>query len=181
MKTAVMGELSETRVASPGGVAYDGPMRGDAEIIELLNEILTSELTAINQYFIHYRMLENQGYKRLAKQKREESIEEMKHADEVIERILFLDGVPNMQRLFPVRVGEEPVEMHKLDLQLELEQRDRLVRGIALATTKGDHGTRHLLEKILENEEDAIDWLETQLHLIEELGRERYLAEHIHD
>jgi bacterioferritin len=168
-------------VASPLRVAYDAVMRGDAEIIELLNEILTSELTAINQYFIHYRMLDNQGYKRLAKQKREESIEEMKHADDVIQRILFLDGVPNMQRLFSVRVGEEPVEMHKLDLAVETEQRERLARGIALANTKGDHGTRHLLEEILKNEEESIDWLETQLHLIQELGRERYLAEQMHD
>jgi bacterioferritin len=170
-------QIAIGEVASPLPVAYDAGMRGDAEIIELLNEVLTSELTAINQYFIHYRMLENQGYKRLSKQKREESIEEMKHADEVIERILFLNGVPNMQRLFSVRVGEEPVEMHKLDLAVETEQRDRLARGIALSTAKGDHGTRHLLEEILNNEEESIDWLETQLHLIEELGRERYLAE----
>src|SRR5688572_7504526 len=117
-------------------------MRGDSEIIELLNEVLTSELTAINQYFIHAKMLSNMGYKRLAKQKREESIEEMHHADEVIERVLFLEGVPNMQRLFPVRVGEEPVEMHKLDLAVEVEARDRLNRGIALAVTKADNGTR---------------------------------------
>ena len=92
-------------------------MRGDPEIIDALNAILTSELTAINQYFIHFRMLENWGYKRIAKKKREESIEEMKHADRVIDRILYLDGVPNMQRLSPVRVGEEPVEMHRLDLE----------------------------------------------------------------
>jgi bacterioferritin len=156
-------------------------MRGDSEIIELLNEVLTAELTAINQYFIHAKMLHNFGYKRLAKQKREESIEEMRHADQVIERILFLEGVPNMQRLFPVRVGEEPVEMHKIDLELEKDARERLVRGIALANTKNDHGSRHLLEGILHNEEDAIDWLETQLHLIEELGRERYLAEQMHE
>ena len=156
-------------------------MRGDDEIIELLNEILTAELTAINQYFIHAKMLDNFGYKRLASKKREESIEEMKHADEVIERILYLDGVPNMQRLFPVKVGEEPVEMHKLDLQLEVDAVGRLNRGIALTTSKGDNGTRLLFEKILENEEDAIDFLETELHLIGELGRERYLAEQMKD
>jgi len=126
-------------------------------------------------------MLENFGYERLAKQKREESIEEMKHADEVIERILFLEGVPNMQRLFPVRVGEEPVEMHKLDLELELSARERLTRGIVLTNQKNDHGTRQLFEKILKNEEEAIDWLETQLHLIQELGREKYLAEQMKD
>ena len=156
-------------------------MRGDPEILELLNEVLTSELTAINQYFIHAKMLDNFGYKRLASKKREESIEEMKHADEVIERILYLDGVPNMQRLFPVKVGEEPVEMHKLDLQLEVDAVGRLNRGIALTTGKGDNGTRLLFEKILENEEDAIDFLETELHLIGELGRERYLAEQMKD
>ena len=156
-------------------------MRGDPEILELLNEVLTSELTAINQYFIHAKMLDNFGYKRLASKKREEAIEEMKHADEVIERILYLDGVPNMQRLFPVKVGEEPVEMHKLDLQLEVDAVGRLNRGIALTTSKGDNGTRLLFEKILENEEDAIDFLETELHLIGELGRERYLAEQMKD
>jgi bacterioferritin len=155
-------------------------MRGDPEILELLNEVLTSELTAINQYFIHYRMLENFGYERLAKKKKEESVEEMHHADEIIKRILFLDGVPNMQRLAPVRVGEEPIEMHKVDLLLEKEAVDRLNRGIALAVAKGDNGTRALLEGILKNEEDAVDWLETHLGLVEQLGRERYLAEQMH-
>ncbi|HVJ15924.1 MAG TPA: bacterioferritin [Polyangiaceae bacterium] len=156
-------------------------MRGDADVIELLNEVLTAELTAINQYFIHAKMLKNFGYKRLAKQKWDESIEEMKHADEIIDRILFLEGVPNMQRLFPVKVGEEPVEMHKIDLELELAARERLTRGIVLTNQKNDHGTRHLLEKILHNEEEAIDWLETQLHLIAELGRENYLTEQMKD
>ncbi len=154
-------------------------MRGDPEIIELLNEVLTAELTAINQYFIHYRMLDNFGYDRLAKKKREESIEEMHHADEVIERILFLDGLPNMQRLSPVRVGEEPIEMHDLDLAVELDALARLNRGVALAVAKGDNGTRALLEKILRSEEESIDWLETQLSLVKTLGRERYLAEQI--
>ncbi len=156
-------------------------MRGDSEIIELLNEVLTSELTAINQYFIHYRMLENFGFSLLAKKKKEESIEEMQHADKIISRILFLEGVPNMQRLFPVRVGEEPVEMHKLDLEVEKEAVARLNRGIALAVAKGDNGTRALLESILENEEDAVDWLETHLSLVETLGRERYLAQQLHE
>jgi bacterioferritin len=155
-------------------------MRGDPEVVELLNEVLTSELTAVNQYFIHYRMLENFGYERLSKKKREESIEEMQHADAVIQRILFLEGVPNMQRLFPVRVGEEPIEMHKVDLAVEKEAVERLNKGIALATQKGDNGTRALLEKILKNEEDAVDWLETQLTLVDQIGRERYLAEQMH-
>src|SRR6186713_3466310 len=106
-------------------------MNGDPRIIEFLNEVLTSELTAINQYFIHYKMLENWGYKRLAKVKREESIEEMKHADEVIERILYLGGVPNLQRLGSVKVGENPVEMHEVDLQLEMAAVERFNRGVA--------------------------------------------------
>ena len=172
-----MGSLPETWARNSASIP---PMRGDPQVIELLNEVLTSELTAVNQYFIHYRMLENFGYQRLAKKKREESIEEMRHADEVIERILYLEGVPNMQRLFPVRVGEEPVEMHKLDLDVEKEAVDRLNRGIALAVSKSDNGTRALLEQILKNEEEAVDWLETQLSLIETLGKERYLAEQMH-
>lgn len=156
-------------------------MRGDAEILDALNEILTSELTAINQYFIHYKMCENWGYKRLAKKKREESIEEMKHADKVIERILYLGGVPNMQRLSPVRVGEEPIEMHKLDLTLELEAVTRLNRIIQLCLAKNDGGTRDLVEKILSEEEDAIDWLEAQLHQLADMGRENYLAQQLEE
>jgi bacterioferritin len=156
-------------------------MKGDADVIDFLNELLTHELTAINQYFIHSKMCENWGYHRIAKKKREESIEEMHHADWVIERVLFLDGVPNMQRLGPVRVGEDAVEQHKLDLELELEARTRLNRGIALAVAKSDNGTRALLEKILHEEEDGIDWLEQQLHVIGEIGKERYLAEQLGD
>ncbi len=156
-------------------------MKGDPKLIELLNEVLTSELTAINQYFIHAKMLKNWGYPRLAAKKREESIEEMKHADSVIERILYLDGVPNMQRLSPVRVGEDPVEQHEVDLALELDAVARLNRGIALARDLGDNGTKALLQNILVEEEDAIDWLETQLGLIKQLGKENYLAEQIHD
>jgi len=155
-------------------------MKGDSKIIEALNEILTSELTAINQYFVHAKMCQNWGYQKLAAKKREESIEEMKHADEVIDRILFLDGVPNMQRLNPVKVGEEPVEQHQVDLELELDARKRLNDGIALCRDKADNGTRELLERILKDEEDSIDWLESQLHLVKEVGRERYLAEQIH-
>jgi bacterioferritin len=156
-------------------------MRSDPEIIAALNDILSSELAAINQYFIHFRMLENWGYKRLAKKKREESIEEMKHADRVIARILYLDGVPNMQRLPPVRVGEEPIEMHRVDLELEMEAVERLNRTIALCTSKGDGGTRELIESLLKEEEDSVDWLETQLHLVGDIGRERYLAQQMHD
>jgi bacterioferritin len=152
-------------------------MQGDKEILVALNDILTSELTAINQYFIHYKMLENWGYLRLGQKKREESIEEMKHADKIIERILFLDGVPNLQRLSPVRVGEEPIEMHKLDLDLEREAVARLNQAIALCLDKKDAGTREMLEALLEDEEDSIDWLEAQLYIVKDIGRERYLAE----
>ena len=154
-------------------------MKGDAKIIEALNDVLTAELTAINQYFVHAKMCENWGYQRLAAKKREESMEEMKHADDVIERILFLDGIPNMQRLSPVRVGEEPIEQHKLDLELELDAVKRLNTGIALCRDKSDNGTRELFDKILLEEEDSVDWLEAQLHLVDQVGRERYLAEQI--
>jgi bacterioferritin len=156
-------------------------MQGNPKIIELLNEVLTSELTAINQYFVHYKMCQNWGYSRLAHKKREESVEEMKHADLVIERILFLQGVPNLQRLNPVRVGEDPAEQHRLDLALELDAVTRLNAGIALATEHGDNGTRSLLERILVNEEESVDWLETNLHLISELGVTAYLAEQMKD
>lgn len=154
-------------------------MRGDPEVIELLNELLTSELTAINQYFLHAKMLGNMGYPRLAHKKREESIEEMKHADRVIDRILYLEGVPNVQRLFPIRVGEDGEEMHRCDLALEEEAVARLNRGVALATAKSDAGTRTLLEEILVEEEEAVDWLTAQLRLIATLGKERYLAEQL--
>jgi bacterioferritin len=154
-------------------------LKGNAKIIEVLNDILTSELTAINQYFIHHKMCENWGYARLAKHKREDSIEEMKHADDVIERILFLEGVPNMQRLENVRVGEDPIEQHKLDLELEYAAVKRLNDAIALAREKGDNGTEELLDSILRDEEEGVDWLEAQLHLVEEVGKQAYLAEMI--
>ena len=155
-------------------------MQGQANIIEALNGVLTAELTAINQYFIHHRMCSNWGYEKLSSKKREESIEEMKHADRVIERILFLEGIPNMQRLSPVRVGEDPVEQHRLDLEVEIEAVTNLNNGVALAREAGDNGTRELLEEILTNEEESVDWLEAQLYLVEKLGAENYLAEQIH-
>ena len=154
-------------------------MKGDADVIELLNEVLTSELTAINQYFIHSKMCADWGFNVIADKKRHESIEEMKHAEWVIDRILLLEGVPNMQRLNPVRVGENVPEQHRADLELELDARDRLNRGIMMAREKRDANTAELLERILANEEEGIDWLETQLHLIETIGAERYLAEQL--
>ncbi len=156
-------------------------MKGDEKVIELLNEVLTAELTAINQYFIHAKMLANWGYRRLAAYKRKESIEEMRHADEVIDRILYLEGVPNMQRLNPVRVGENILEIHTVDLALEVEAVSRLNRGIAATTAAADNGTRALFEKILKEEEEAVDWLEAHLGMIAELGKERYLAQMIGD
>ncbi|MEZ4281743.1 MAG: bacterioferritin [Myxococcota bacterium] len=156
-------------------------MRSDPAIIMALNEILTAELTGINQYFVHHKMCTNWGYAKLSKKKREESIDEMRHADRVIERILYLDGIPNMQRMNPVRVGEDPIEQHKLDLELEKEAVVRLNKGIALAREKADNGTRELLESILVDEEESVDWHETQLHLVNDLGRERYLAQMIHE
>jgi bacterioferritin len=156
-------------------------MQGDPQILDALNSILTAELTAINQYFIHHKMCDNWGYKRLSAKKRSESIEEMKHAEQVIERILFLDGVPNMQRLSPVRVGENAAEQHEVDLALELEAVKRLNDAIRLCSDKGDNGTRELLERILIEEEEGIDWLEAQLHLIQEIGKAAYLAEQLRD
>jgi len=156
-------------------------MRGDPAVIEALNDVLTAELTAINQYFIHHKMCENWGYQRLAKKKYEESIGEMKDADAVIERILYLEGVPNMQRLNPVRVGEDPIEQHKLDLAVETEAIQRLNAGIALCRDRGDNGSRELLVHILTGEEEGAEWLEAQLHIVEEIGKEQYLAEQIHD
>ncbi len=152
-------------------------MQGDDEIIELLNEVLTAELTAINQYFVDAKMLANWGYERLAAKLREESIDEMRDADRLIERVLYLDGVPNLQRLGSVRVGEDVPEKLRLALDLEREAIERLNRGIALCTAKADNGSRDLLEEILGGEEEHADWLETQLELIRQVGEQNYLAQ----
>jgi len=156
-------------------------VKGNAKLIEMLNDVLTSELTGINQYFVHAKMCQNWGYRRLAAHSRNESLGEMKHADAVIERILYLDGVPNMQRLGKVRVGETVPEQLKLDLALEVDAVQRLNKGVALAVEVGDNGSRELLEKILVSEEEHIDWLEAQLDLIKHVGVENYLAQQIHD
>ena len=156
-------------------------MQGDQEIVEFLNEALTAELTAINQYFIHAKMCENWGYERLAKRSYDESIDEMKDAEKVIERILYLEGVPNLQRLGNVLVGETVPEQHRLDLDLERAAIERYNRGIALARDKGDNGTAELLEDLLTGEEDHADWLEAQISLIGQVGLENYLAQHIHE
>ena len=154
-------------------------MRGNEAVLELLNEVLTAELTAINQYFVDSKMMANWGYARLAAHVRADSIDEMGDAEKLIERILYLDGVPNLQRLGSVRVGETVTEKLTLALRLETEAIERLNPGIALCTQVGDNGSRELLEVILAGEEEHADWLETQLHMINEIGEAHYLAQQI--
>jgi bacterioferritin len=156
-------------------------MKGQAKLIEALNEILTGELTAINQYFIHAKMCDNWGYQRLAHKVREESMGEMKHADELIERILFLEGVPNMQRLDKVRVGETVREQFQLDLKLEQAAVARFNKAIALCVDLGDNTSRELLAGMLHSEEEHVDWLESQLELVEQVGEQNYLAQQIRE
>ena len=154
-------------------------MKGHDKVIELLNEVLTSELTAINQYFVHAEMCENWGYARLMKIIRKHSIGEMKHAEEIIERVLFLEGIPNVQRLGKISIGEDVPEILKLDLELEMEALPRLNKGIETCRELGDNNSRHLLEDILHEEEDHVDWLEAQLALVEQVGVQNYLAQQI--
>jgi bacterioferritin len=156
-------------------------MQGNDDIIELLNDVLTAELTAINQYFIDAKMLANWGIDRLADKFREDSIDEMKDADALIDRILYLEGMPNLQRLGTVRVGETAVEKLTLALDVEREAIQRLNRGIGLCTTVADHGSRELLEKILAGEEEHADWLESQLEAINQVGEQNYLSQQLHD
>ena len=151
-------------------------MKGNDEVILVLQDVLAAELTAINQYFIHARMCENWRYKRLADHIFKESMGEMKHAQAVINRILYFDGAPNMQRYMKINVGRNVPEMHQLDLQVEYDAVARLNVGVELTRAKGDNGTRALLEEILKEEESHIDWLEAQLHQIKEMGYERYLS-----
>jgi bacterioferritin len=156
-------------------------MKGDAKIIDLLNEVLTGELTAVNQYFLHARMCRNWGYKQLNEHIYKESIDEMKHADKLIERILFLDGLPNVQRLGKVLIGTTPVEILKNDLALEMQAIPMLNRHIATCRDAGDHGTEELLRNSLVAEEEHVDWLEAQLNLVTQLGDANYLAQQIRD
>jgi bacterioferritin len=156
-------------------------MKGDDGVIELLNEVLTAELTSVNQYFVDAKMAGNWGYARLAKHFRDESIGEMKDADALIERILYLEGMPNLQRLGTVRVGETIPEKLQLALELERDSIARLNTGVAHCVEQSDIGSRVLLEEILEGEEHHADWLETQLELIRQVGEAPYLAEQIHD
>ncbi|MEV7012404.1 bacterioferritin [Streptosporangium sp. NPDC051022] len=151
-------------------------MQGDKQIIELLNEQLTAELTAINQYFLHAKMQENWGYTRLAKYTREESIDEMRHAEKLTDRILFLEGLPNYQRLGTLHIGQTVEEQLRADLNIELEVVGRLKPAIILMREKGDATSARIFEEILEDEERHIDYLETELGLIESLGIQLYLA-----
>jgi bacterioferritin len=156
-------------------------VRGSPAIIELLNDVLTNELTSVNQYFLDAKMCENWGYARLAEKFRHESIEEMKDADKLIERILYLDGHPNVQRLGTVRIGENVPEKLALALELEKNAIDRLNAGIALCVADGDNGSRELLDDILTGEEEHADWIETQLELISQVGDAHYLAQQIRE
>jgi bacterioferritin len=154
-------------------------MKGNQEVIALLNEVLCAELTAINQYFIHGMMCKNWHYKKLAEIGRKESIEEMEHAQVIIDRILYLDGVPNMQKYMKVNVGKTIPEQFDFDLELERGAVERYNRGIELAREKGDNGTRAILEKLLSQEEDHIDWLEGQIKQIQDMGLDNYLAQQV--
>jgi bacterioferritin len=156
-------------------------MEGDPRIIDLLNQMLRKELTGINQYFIHSRMCENWGYKRLEKVDYDESIEEMKHADRLIKRILFLEGVPNLSDYDRILVGPNVREQFDNDLALEMAALAVMRRGVQLCLEAGDHGTRELLEQMIEDEERHVNWLEAQKHTIREVGYENYLAQQIHD
>src|SRR4051812_26114805 len=154
-------------------------MQGKPDIITLLNLVLTGELTAINQYFVHAKMCQNWGYQRLYEHIRKESIDEMKHADELIDRVLFLDGVPNVQRLGKINIGQTVHEQLKLDLELEREALPRLNDGIKLCREQGDNGTEDLLTRILVSEEHHVDWLEAQLSQIAQMGEPQYLAQQV--
>jgi bacterioferritin len=154
-------------------------MQGDKDVIAFLNEQLTAELTAINQYWLHYKLQHNNGWIKLAEHTRRESIEEMHHADDLAERIIFLDGLPNFQKLNPLRIGQSVTEMFECDMKVEVEAVDRLRRGIKLMREKDDVTSANIFEKILADEEEHIDYLETQLSLIQQLGEPLYLAQSI--
>ncbi|MCZ8158246.1 MAG: bacterioferritin [Leptospira sp.] len=156
-------------------------MKNQKEVLEILAEVLSAELTAINQYFIHAKLCKNWGFLSLGDYLKKESIEEMKHADEVIERILYFDGIPDLQKYMKINVGKSVPEMLENDLQLEYSAIERLNRGIDICVAKKDNGTRELLERILVSEEEHIDWIETQQGLIKEIGLPNYLSQKLGD
>ena len=155
-------------------------MQGDKRVIEFLNEQLTAELTAINQYWLHYKLQANNGWAKLARHTRRESIEEMEHADKLAERIIFLEGLPNFQKLSPLRIGQSATEMFECDMKVEAEAVDRLRRGIKYMREKDDVTSANIFEEILEDEEEHIDWIEAQQALIDQVGVANYLAQQIH-
>jgi bacterioferritin len=155
-------------------------MQGDPRIIDMLNQVLRKELTGINQYFIHSRMCENWRYRVLEKVHYDESVDEMKHADAIIKRILFLDGVPNVSDYDPIRVGGNVREQLDNDLALEMEALDVLRRGVRLCLDGNDDASRELLEHMIRDEEHHVDWIEAQQHQIREIGYENYLAQQLH-
>ena len=155
-------------------------MKGKKKVIDALNDVLGAELVSINQYFLHSKMCGNWGYERIAEVDHHEAIDEMKHASRLVERILFLEGMPNLQKLGRLGIGETVPEQLKLDLALEVDAVARLNKAIALCVAEGDNTSRELFEDILESEEQHLDWLETQLALIKQLGEKPYLAEQLH-
>ena len=156
-------------------------MKGNAKVIEVLNEALTGALTAINQYFLHARMTNNWGYLKLGKKMYEESISEMNHASELTDRILLLDGLPNLQKLGTLRIGENVKEQLESDLALELDALKRLRAGIAVCLEAEDYASRELLERIIRSEEEHVDWIESQLNIINEIGLENYLVTQVNE
>ena len=154
-------------------------MKGDSKVINALNEILTGELTAINQYFLHAKMCKNWGFTKIGQKVYKESIDEMKHADALVDRILFLEGLPNLQRLDKLNIGETVKEQLECDLALENKAGPRLRKAIELCWESSDHGTRDLLEKILVSEEEHTDWIETQLSVIKDIGLQNYLSQQL--
>jgi bacterioferritin len=156
-------------------------VKGNVDVIELLNDVLGGELVSINQYFVHAKMCDNWGYKRLAHKIRSESIEEMKHAEELVERILFLEGVPNLQKLGTLHIGETVREQFESDSALERDAIKKLNDGLQLCRDKGDGASEDLLQRILKSEEEHLDWLEIQLGLLDKIGEKHYLAQQLRE
>jgi len=154
-------------------------MKGNKKVLDVLNDALSAELVGINQYFLHSKMCKNWGFERIAEVDYHESIDEMKHANDLVERILFLEGIPNLQKLGRVRIGQTVPEQLRLDLELEMDAVARLNRGIGVCVAERDNTSRELLEAILKSEETHLDWLETQLGLVKQLGEKTYLAEQL--